>query len=193
MTSRFLEEYEIDDLRDRFTIGKNVKIARTAVIDCEELEIGDNTLISDFAILTGKIKIGRFCHIAHKVHLSGHYNIVFGNYVTIGANSTFYTESDDHKGLALIGPQIPYELRSCYRDAIIADDFVNVASNCIVMPGALLMEGCMLKLRTNVIGRTLTWSVFHSPTPSSNCEFIRERPEDQKRIAKEMEKCLKNQ
>lgn len=189
---RFCHEWDMQALRSKgYKIGKNVKIATSAVLDCTKLEIGDNTLISDFAILTGDIKIGKFCHIAHKVHLSGHNGIKFGDYVTIGANSTFYTESDDHKGHALIGPQIPDKFRSCYSGSIIADDFVNVASNCIVMPGAYLMTGAMLKLRTNVIGRTLSWSVMASPTPSANCEFVRERPMEQINIAKELEEYLK--
>jgi len=70
---RFCNDDKLQKLRDYYgyKIGKNVKIANTASIDCYPLTIGDNSLISDYTLLTGEIKMGKYCHIAHYTHISG--------------------------------------------------------------------------------------------------------------------------
>ena len=182
--NRFLDDFELEqlELSTGYKIGKNVKIARNTVIDCNELEIGDNTIISDFTILTGRIKIGRYCHIAHKVHLSGHYNITIGNHVTISANTTIYTESDDHKGHALIGPQVPYEFRSCYSGPVFINDFVAIGTHCIIMPNSIFGEGSMLNIRSNAYNnfRAEPWMKYGSYSPISIAQLIKPREQGQK-------------
>lgn len=172
--------------RGAYKFGKDVKIASNTIIDCKELEVGNNTIISDYTILTGKIKIGNHCHIAHKVHLSGHYNISIADHCTIGANTTIYTESDDHKSQALIGPQIPEKYRSCYRGSVNLSNFCAIGSYCIIMPGTIMMEGSMLRIRSNLIGQqTSAWAEYESRTPTARAEFIRQRDRTQLALASE--------
>ena len=41
------------------SLGKNVKISdKAAIYDCNNLEIGNNSRIDDFCVISGKIKIG---------------------------------------------------------------------------------------------------------------------------------------
>lgn len=45
-------------------VGKNVKISRKSSIYGYNIEIGDNVRIDDFCILSGKIRLGNYIHIA---------------------------------------------------------------------------------------------------------------------------------
>jgi len=175
--TRFYSQEELKKLNFKH-LGYNVQVARTAIIpEPERISLGDHTKIDDFCILTGDIEIGNYCHIAHKVHLSGHFGIILDDFCTIGSNSVIYTESDDHKANALIGPVIPNEMRSCYRGQVMLRNFVAIAANCIIMPGAYFSPGAMLRLRSNAWGRFFSWAEFESKTPSGNAEFVRERDE----------------
>ena len=54
------------------SLGKNVKIStKASVYNCEQMEIGDNSRIDDFCVLSGKIKIGKFVHVAPFCLLAG--------------------------------------------------------------------------------------------------------------------------
>ena len=185
MNTRFLTDPEIRRLRNDglHVIGENVKIARTAVIDTKELIIGDNTIIHDFCILTGKIQIGKYCHIAHKVHLSGHHGISIGDFCTISANTQVYTESDDHKGDALVGPQITNEHRSVYAGPVLIQSYVNISANCIILPKSRIDEGVWLQLRSNCYSQNLeSWSVYRSEHSTGKALYIRPRNKGQVKL-----------
>jgi acetyltransferase-like isoleucine patch superfamily enzyme len=189
MDTRFLPQESIDNLNFAYgwKIGDNCKIATSAVLDCKELEIGNNSIISDFAIITGRIKIGKYSHIAHRVHLSGTHGINAGDHFTIGAGSIVYTESDDHKGEYLIGPQIPNNLRSCYSSPVTFADFCAVSVGCVIMPGSQMQEGSMLRLKSNLFGTIcVEWCEYGSPNPHSNATIIRKRSKEQKELVKKL-------
>ena len=53
------------------SIGKNVKIStKTSIYEPEKMEIGDNSRIDDFCLLSGKISIGKFVHIVPYCNLA---------------------------------------------------------------------------------------------------------------------------
>ena len=53
-------------------VGKNVVIGKTVRIrQPENVSIGDNTIIDDFAYISAKIDIGTNCHIASHSSISG--------------------------------------------------------------------------------------------------------------------------
>jgi len=45
-------------------IGSNVKISDKACLyEAEKMEIGDNSRIDDFCVISGKVVLGKYCHI----------------------------------------------------------------------------------------------------------------------------------
>lgn len=53
-------------------IGKNVKISsKASFYDCGEIEIGDNSRIDDYCLVSGRVFIGKNCHIAAFCNLAG--------------------------------------------------------------------------------------------------------------------------
>jgi galactoside O-acetyltransferase len=153
MFTRFLTDEGIEYLRRHhdYKIGKGVKIARSAIIDCKELEIGDNCMISDYAILTGNVHMGNYCHVAHYAHISGSgSDVIMGDHVGIGSRSTIYTADDDYSGNALYTP-CPEMYCNKIKGNVIIGDFVMLGWGCTVFPntqidhGAHFGRGCMLK------------------------------------------------
>ena len=67
----FLSNEELKKLGFK-SIGKGVKVSSLASFYYPEtIEIGNNSRIDDFCVLSGKIKIGSFVHIAVHCTLSG--------------------------------------------------------------------------------------------------------------------------
>ena len=53
-------------------LGKNVKIStKASIYEPEKIEIGDNSRIDDFCLLSGKISIGKFVHVTPYCNLAG--------------------------------------------------------------------------------------------------------------------------
>ncbi|MFH1445178.1 MAG: acyltransferase [Nanoarchaeota archaeon] len=69
-----------------YKIGKNVKIARTAKILCKELEVGDNSRISDGVFIGAlkKVKVGEFSEISQNVMIDGDNVLEIGDNCFIG-------------------------------------------------------------------------------------------------------------
>ncbi len=54
------------------SIGKNIKIStKASIYEPENIEIGDRSRIDDFCLLSGKISIGKFVHLAPYCNLAG--------------------------------------------------------------------------------------------------------------------------
>ena len=53
-------------------IGKNVKISdKSSIYNSNEIEIGDNTRIDDFCVISGRVTFGRNVHVAVLSSISG--------------------------------------------------------------------------------------------------------------------------
>lgn len=47
------------------SLGMHVRISdKASIYSADQIEIGDNSRIDDFCVLTGKIIIGKFVHVA---------------------------------------------------------------------------------------------------------------------------------
>ena len=53
-------------------LGRNVKISdKASIYDADKMEIGDNSRIDDFCVVSGNILIGKFVHIAPMCLVAG--------------------------------------------------------------------------------------------------------------------------
>jgi UDP-3-O-[3-hydroxymyristoyl] glucosamine N-acyltransferase len=59
----YLTEEQLSQMGFRF-LGTNVRISdKAAIYNAEQVEIGDYSRIDDFCIISGRVVIGRYCHI----------------------------------------------------------------------------------------------------------------------------------
>lgn len=53
-------------------LGKNVRISdKASVYNPDQIEIGDNSRVDDFCVISGKIRIGKFNHITPMCLVAG--------------------------------------------------------------------------------------------------------------------------
>jgi galactoside O-acetyltransferase len=145
-------------------LGKNVIIGKTVRIRHPELvEIGDNSIIDDFTYISTSMKIGKFCHIAAGVNISGGAGFVeMGNYVAISAGCSIHAASSDYISASLDYPSVPEELRfGGIIENIFFSDFVLLGAHSVVLPGVNLPEGFASGAKTIVRNKKYdSWSLY---------------------------------
>lgn len=124
--------------------GKNVIIGKTVRIrKPEEVSIGDGTIIDDFTYISCGITIGKNCHIASNVSISGSLaHLYVGDYTTISHHSSIHCASSEYDTLSLDLPSVPENLRfgGTYEDVNIGKYCVIGAHSCI-LPGTFIPDG----------------------------------------------------
>jgi len=143
------------------TIGANVLISRKASIYApENIEIGSNVRIDDFCILSGKIKIGNFVHIAPYSSLCGaKKGIILEDFVNISRKVEIFAISDDFSGASLTNPTIPDEYKNLLQAPVILKRHSLVGASCIILPGVVLGDGSVVGALSLVKKSTLNWSI----------------------------------
>lgn len=139
----FYNEEELKNIGFK-SIGSNVLISKKASIyGAKNIIIGNNVRIDDFCILSGKIIIENYVHIAAGVMLfAGDYGIYFKNFSGISSRSSVYAASDDYSGDYMTNPTIPDEYRNIIGGPVVFGEHALVGTGCTILPNVILGEGC---------------------------------------------------
>lgn len=160
MVTTFYSEQELSQLGLN-TYGSNVQISRKASIFCpEKISIGDNVRIDDFCILSGSITLGSNIHISAFCALYGSHGITMQDYSGLSARTIIYSAMDDFSGDYLIGPIHPKELTHVVGGPVLIERYVQVGVNCVIYPGLVLPEGCVIGAMTLVNRPIEPWSIY---------------------------------
>lgn len=91
------------------SFGENVLISRKASIyGAEQISIGNNVRIDDFCILSGKLSVGNYIHIAAYTALyGGNKGIFIHDFANLSSRISVYSISDDNSGETMTNPMIP--------------------------------------------------------------------------------------
>lgn len=146
------------------SVGNRVLISRKASIYFpENLSIGDNVRIDDFAILSAKNYIELHDHIhigAHSLILGGG-GIIIESFSGISPYSCLLSESDDFSGKSLMGPMIDPEYRSeTIKGAIVLKKHSVVGLRSTIMPGITIKEGSIIGPHSVLTKNTIPWYVY---------------------------------
>ena len=119
-------------------IGKTVRIRRP-----EDVIIGDGCILDDFTYISCAMELGKYCHIASNVTISGgSSHFTAGNFVGISSGSCIYAASSEYLTAALDMPSIPEDLRfGGQSQEIVFGDHVLLGSHTVVLPGVYLPNG----------------------------------------------------
>ena len=103
----FYSEYELEILGLK-KYGKNVLISKKcSIYGAGDIEIGDNVRIDDFSILSGKLTLGNYIHIAAYTALyGGNVGITIDDFSTISSRGVVYAISDDYSGNTMTNPMV---------------------------------------------------------------------------------------
>ncbi len=144
------------------SLGKNVKIStKASIYNCDQIEIGDNSRIDDFCVISGRIKIGRNVHIAPFCLVAGgEKGIIFEDFSGLAYHVQVFTQSDDYTGKTLTNPTIPKKYKQETKKEVIIGKHVIIGAGSIIMPGVILAEGTSVGAMSLVRKSTQEWSVY---------------------------------
>ena len=157
----YLTETELEKIGFR-SLGKNVRISdKAAIYNPDQIEIGDHSRIDDFCIVSGRVVIGRYCHITPMCLVAGGAPGVFmDDFVTLAYGVKVFSQSDDYSGATMTNSLISRK----YKNEVFAA--VNLSKQCIlgagsiIFPGVTLAEGCSVGAMTLVHKSTTPWGIY---------------------------------
>lgn len=143
-------------------LGRNVRISDKASIhDADQIEIGDNSRIDDFCVLSGKITLGRNVHLAVFCNIAGgSEGVVMGDFSGLAYGCHVFTQSDDYTGKMLTNPTVPAEFRAGTKKAVLIERHCIVGTGSLIFPGVRLAEGTSVGAMSMVTRATQEWSVY---------------------------------
>ena len=143
--------------------GKNIKVSTKASIYYpEEIEIGDNSRIDDFCILSGKISIGKNVYIGpYSLIDAGDTSIVIEDFSTIAYRVTIFSRSDDYSGMTLTNSTIPLKYRTKTKKAkVVIKKHSIIGAGSMIFPGVIVEEGTSIGAMTLVMQSTQAWYIY---------------------------------
>jgi galactoside O-acetyltransferase len=157
----FLNKEQLEKMGFK-ALGTNVCISEKASIYNPELiEIGDNSRIDDFCVISGKITIGRNVHIAVLCNVAGgEKGIILRDFSGLAYGCHVFTQSDDYSGRTLTNPTIPDKYKREIKRPIVIGRHSIVGTNSIIFPGVILAEGTSVGALSIVTKSTEEWSIY---------------------------------
>lgn len=181
--------YSYDELLELglSNIGKNVRISRKSSIYSNDIIIGDNVRIDDFCILSGKIRIGNFVHIAaYSALYGGKKGILINDFANISSRVTVYSVNDDYSGCTMTNPMVPDKFKNVEEKMVTIGRHVIIGSTSVVLPGVTLAEGSAFGSFSFIKDSTEPWSLnFGIP-----CKKYRNRSSELLQLEIELKKYI---
>lgn len=178
----YLTPFELDNMGFK-SLGKNVKISdKASIYNANEIEIGDNSRIDDFCVISGKVTIGKNVHIAPMCLVAGgEKGIHLSDFSGLAYQVQVFTQSDDYSGRSLTNPTIPANFKQEYKKAIFLGKHVIVGAGSIIFPGVHIADGCSIGALTLVTKSTEEWGIY----VGNPAKRIKERKKDLLKLEKE--------
>jgi acetyltransferase-like isoleucine patch superfamily enzyme len=129
----------------------------------ESFVIGDHIAIDKGFYCTTKINLGDYIHISPYVTIIGGKDAEFiaKGFNNIMAGARIVCGSDRFDDSGLFGAMIPKELKGRQIiEPVIMEEFSNIGTNAIVLPGSILRKGVLLTAGSLLIGDTEEWGVY---------------------------------
>ena len=157
----FYSEDELKKIGFR-SYGKDVYISRKcSIYGAEKIEIGNHVRIDDFCILSGRISLGDYIHIAAYTALyGGESGIIIEDYANISSRVSVYSISDDYSGTSMTNPMIPDKYKRFVSKQVKIGKHTIIGASSVIMPGVELAEGGAFGAFSFVNRNTESWSVY---------------------------------
>lgn len=138
MDNIFFDKKKLKYCGENVIIGKTVRIRKP-----EECIIGDNVIIDDFAYISCPIEIGRNCHIASHVSISGGAGkFIMGDYSTISNHCSIHCASSDYSKVSLDLPSVNITEQFGGEVGLVTlGNFVTIGAHSCLLPNINIPEG----------------------------------------------------
>jgi len=144
------------------SFGTNVLISRkSSLYKTENIELGNNVRIDDFCILSGRIKIGSYIHIAaYSALYGGDAGIEIDDFSNISSRVSIYAISDDYSGMTMTNPMIPDQYKSIQMSPVHIYKHVIIGSGSVILPGVCIKEGAACGALSLVKDSLEQWGIY---------------------------------
>lgn len=156
----YLTRKQIDSLGFK-SVGDGVLISDTALFyGNEDIEIGDNSRIDDFVVVSGSVKFGNNVHIALRSSiLASTCKITFGDFSGLSPHCLVIASFDDYSGESLTNPTIPAKYKKTKIASVTIDRHVIVGAGSVIGPGVTLGEGSAVGALSLVVSNVKDWTI----------------------------------
>jgi len=144
------------------SIGENVLISKkVSIYGASKITIKNNVRIDDFVILSGKIEIGNFIHVAaYSALFAGDEGIFLKDFSNISSRVSIYAISDDFSGLSLTNPMVSDDYKQLEKGRVMIDRHVVIGASSIVLPNVVIGEGVAIGSMSLINEPLDSWGVY---------------------------------
>lgn len=156
----YMNQNEMQSMGFKF-LGHNVKIStKASIYNCDQIEIGDNSRIDDFCVISGMVQIGCYVHLTPMCLVAGgDLGVVIKDYVTMAYGVKVFSQSDDYSGQTMTNSMIPKKYKNEYKSRVVIGKYSIIGAGSIIMPGILIAEGASIGAMTLVTNNVEPWSI----------------------------------
>ena len=144
--------------------GNDVYLAESCEIKRPHLcTLGNHIAIDSGFYCTTQLTLGDYIHIGPYVTCIGGASgqLIARGFNNIMAGARIICGSDRFDGSGLFGALIPDKLKGKQIiKPVIMEEFSNVGTNAVVLPGAVLRKGVLLAVGSVLMGDTEEWGVY---------------------------------
>ncbi|MBW3503953.1 acyltransferase [Pseudomonas sp. NKUCC02_KPG] len=143
-------------------LGLNVKISdKASLYNLKDIEVGDNSRIDDFCVVSGNVKIGKNVHIAPFCLVAGgEPGITMDDFSGLAYGVKVFSQSDDYSGATLTNPTVPAAFKNEKKSAVYIGRHVIIGAGSMIFPGVRVAEGCSVGAMTLVNKNTTEWGIY---------------------------------
>ncbi len=143
-------------------LGKNVKIStKCSIYDTDKIEIGDNSRVDDFSLISGRVKIGKNIHITPYCNFAGGEKGIFiDDFCTFAYGVNIFTQSDDYLGFSMTNSTIPKKYKIEKKSPIYIEKHVIVGAGSYIFPDVTLAEGTSIGAMSLMLHSSKPWKVY---------------------------------
>lgn len=143
-------------------LGRNVRISdKAAIYNADQIEIGDDSRIDDFCVISGRVVIGKFCHITPMCLVAGGAPGAFmSDFVTLAYGVKVFSQSDDYSGATLTNSLVPRRYKREIFRSVSLEKHSIIGAGSVILPGVCVAEGCSVGAMSLVLSSTEPWGVY---------------------------------
>lgn len=136
------------------------------------MSFGNNVRIDDYCVLSGKITISNYVHIAvFSCIFGGSEGVVFEDFSGLSSRCAVYATTDDYSGEYMTNPTVPSEFTNIITGKVVIGRHVDVGTGSTILPGVEIGEGCAFGAMTLITKSTKPWGFYMG----YQCMRIKER------------------
>lgn len=185
----YYSEAELQSMGFKF-LGKNIKISdKASLYNCDQISINDNSRIDDFCIISGKVTIGKWCHITPSCLVAGGVpGINLQDFSTLAYGVKIFAQSDDYSGETMVNSLIPKKFKKEIFESIDVGRHAIIGASAVIFPGVSIAEGCSVGALSLVNKSTEPWGIY----VGSPARRIKNRKQDLLILEKEFLKAFED-